>query len=79
MLGTMTVHPNEQPPFYVVDGVAGAEPEPAWTFSSMYTRYKDFWKWGFSRVVANETDLQFLHYHVDGNVYDSVHVAKKKK
>ena len=75
-LGAMTVHEGSLPPFYVLDGVAGAEPEPAWTFSSMYTRYKDFWKWGFSRIKANATDLEFLHYHVDGKVHDSTHVRK---
>lgn len=64
------------PPLYIVDGVAGAEPEPSWTFKSSLTEYKDFVEWGYSRLVVNATQLSFFHYHMDGLVHDSQVLTK---
>lgn len=61
-----------QAPIYIVDGTAGAEPFPSWTPQTNLTEYKDFFQWGYSRMFINHTTWQWVHYHKDGTVVDSV-------
>jgi hypothetical protein len=67
-----------QAPIYVIDGSAGAEFSPLFTPSYKLTEYKDFSKWGYSRMLVNTTYLKWSHMHTDrpGVPVDTVTLTK---
>jgi len=61
-----------RPPIYIVDGTAGGSHVPRSSPADPITEYKDFKKWGYSRIKANGTSLHWRHYHIDGSLVDEV-------
>ena len=50
-------------PVYIVDGSAGAEPDLSiLNVTKGLTLYKEFGRWGYSRVVVNSEYLEMKHY-----------------
>jgi hypothetical protein len=75
-------------PVYIVDGTAGAEPDMK-SPESKLTKYKEFGKWGYSRLFVSENSLEMRHYAakigVDGSsvvlpyqMTDSVTLPRRK-
>ena len=48
-------------PIYIVDGAAGAEPTMS-SPTSPLTLFKEFARWGYSRMIASPTSLELRHY-----------------
>jgi hypothetical protein len=48
-------------PIYIVDGAAGAEPDMKSPFSDL-TNYKEFGKWGYSRMFVEANSIELRHY-----------------
>lgn len=70
---------GENAPVYIIDGSAGAEfISPDSSPSSPLTEYKDFLKWGYSRILVNSTVLTWNHIHTSkpGVPVDSVTLSK---
>lgn len=65
-----------QPPIYIVDGTAGGVFTPVQTPNSPWTMYKDFERWGYSRLQMNATSLNWKHHHIDGSIVDEVTLTK---
>jgi hypothetical protein len=67
-------------PVYIIDGSAGAECDPAVDphRPSNISLYRDYSKWGYSRVAIDEQQLTFTHYHVDNLPYDSVSLPSRQ-
>jgi len=65
-------------PVYIVDGSSGAESDPTSTPSSKLTKYKEFSKWGYSRLAVNRTALTWTHYNTHSTAaVDQVTLQKK--
>jgi hypothetical protein len=64
-------------PVYIVDGSAGAEFSPYWTLPNPLTVYKDFLKWGYSRMIVNATHFTWNHFHVSGRLADEATYVKQ--
>lgn len=72
----LTKIPGGRAPIYIVDGSAGAEFSPTYTFPNRMTRYKDFKEWGYSRMEVTRTSWTWLHYHTNGSLVDRKTLTK---
>lgn len=48
-------------PIYIVDGSAGATPDMS-SPTSPLTKYKEFAKWGYSRISVTPSSLELIHF-----------------